>query len=105
MQLSLASTANPPDQMTTPLTTDPPSTSVDLSASPTTQDQLRDALRSNQQLRQEIQLLASAWYNQNRRHMYDNASASRGKAALDPRSFLGKQRMVVDDVMIGKPSS
>src|SRR5580698_8006209 len=105
MQLSLASATNPPDQMTTPPTTDPPPTSVELSASPTTQDQLGDALRSNQQLRREIQLLASAWYDQNQRHMYDNASTPRGKVALEPRSFLGKQRRVVEDVMIGKPSS
>jgi len=105
MQLSLASTTNPDDQVTTPLTIDPPPASVQVSASPTMQDQLEDALQSNQQLRREIQLLASAWYDQNQRHMYDNASAPRGKVAPEPRSFLGKQRRVVEDVMIGKPSS
>jgi hypothetical protein len=104
MQLSLASASRSQDETTIQPAAAPATPSVEQIALPTTQDQLEVALRSNQQLRRETQLIASAWYDQNQRRVYEDASAPRSRPLPEPRSFLGKQRRVVEDVMIGKSS-
>jgi hypothetical protein len=53
--------------------------------------------------------MASAWYDQNARLMGNSVgmSMARGRgrpAQQEPRSFLGRQRKVVEGVMVGRSS-
>jgi len=100
-QLSSASGSQPPETTEAP-PPPPPAPTIPDTAPPIQQDRLDELSRENQYLRRELELVASAWYDQQRRYMNSNASVSRGRPTPEPRSFLGKQRRVVEDVMIGK---
>ena len=65
---------------------------------------LEEALLQKGNLERELQLMASAWYDQNNRLMSNtaNASMSRGRPPTEPKSFLGRQRRLVETIMTGK---
>jgi len=64
----------------------------------------QEAVRQNANLERELQLMASAWYDQNTRLMSNTVSTSmyRGRPPPEPRSFLGKQRRLIDGVLTGR---
>lgn len=55
-------------------------------------------------LERELQLMASAWYDQNTRLISNTVgiSISRGRPPPEPKGFLGRQRRLVDGVLIGR---
>jgi hypothetical protein len=65
---------------------------------------LHEAFAQKANLERELQLMASAWYDQNSRLMSDTVSMSmsRGRPPPEPRSFLGRQRKAVDIVLTGR---
>jgi len=99
-QLSSTPTPETPDIIATSSLPADPAQQAPVPLQP---DQLDETLQENLHLRRENRLMASAWYDQNRRLMNSNISVSRGRPMPEPRSFLGRQRKVVEDVMIGKP--
>jgi hypothetical protein len=64
----------------------------------------QEAIRQKANLERELQLMASAWYDQNTRLMSNavNTSMHRGRPPPEPRSFLGKQRRLIDGVLTGR---
>jgi hypothetical protein len=64
----------------------------------------QEAVRQKANLERELQLMASAWYDQNARLMSNtvNTTMYRGRAPPEPRSFLGKQRRLIDGVLTGR---
>jgi hypothetical protein len=80
--------------------------------SETGQDQMKleshkrfqEAIRQKANLERELQLMASAWYDQNTRLMSNavNTSMHRGRPPPEPSSFLGKQRRLIDGVLTGR---
>jgi hypothetical protein len=64
----------------------------------------QEAIRQKVNLERELQLMASAWYDQNTRLMSNavNTSMHRGRPPSEPRSFLGKQRRLIDGVLTGR---
>ncbi|KPI35761.1 uncharacterized protein AB675_1277 [Cyphellophora attinorum] len=52
-------------------------------------------------LRRELDLMTSAWYEQNRRIASSGMVTLRNRASPEPRSFLGRQRKMVDAVALG----
>jgi len=66
---------------------------------------LQEILALNENLRRELRLMTSAWYDQNSRLMSNGALMMRGRASAEPRSFLGKQRKAVEKVLLGTGGS
>lgn len=70
--------------------------------SPDSESKLDEALRLNENLRRELRLMMSAWYEQSLRLASSSGSATtRLHAVPEPRSFLGKQRKVVNALTFG----
>lgn len=65
---------------------------------------LEEALLQKVNLERELQLMASAWYDQNNRLMSNtvNVSMSRGRPPPEPKSFLGRQRRLVETALTGR---
>lgn len=53
-------------------------------------------------LKREITLMASAWYDQSTRLIGNPGQFSRGRQGLEHRSLLGRQRRLVGDVVMGR---
>jgi hypothetical protein len=96
---SMANTASTASDVPPPATTSAPS---DLS--PESDIPLEEALTQKANLERELQLMASAWYDQNNRLMSNTVSVamSRGRPPTEPKSFLGRQRKLVDSVLTGR---
>lgn len=62
---------------------------------------LEDTLQLNENLRRELKLVTSAWYEQNIRLASSGALPLRTRGQPEPRSFLGKQRRAVETVVLG----
>jgi hypothetical protein len=62
---------------------------------------LKEALSQKENLERELQLMASAWYEQNSRLLSNTVGVPtpRGRPPPEPRSFLGKQRRLVDGIL------
>lgn len=77
------------------------------------QSKLSELLQTNENLKREIKLMTSAWYEQNQRIAASSASGGAavslmrskmgrtGGGVEEPRSFLGRQRRVIDNVVLG----
>ena len=65
------------------------------------ESQLEEARRTNSNLQRELRLMTSAWYEQNRRIGSGGVISIRSRGGAEPRSFLGKQRGLVDVVALG----
>src|SRR5271154_6230396 len=64
-------------------------------------DRLEQTLQMNRNLERELRLMASAWHDQNVR-LLSSATSSRSQPAREHKSFLGKQRRIVQDALVGK---
>ena len=53
-------------------------------------------------LQREVALMASAWYDQNTRLIGNPGQFGRGRAGQESRSFLGRQRRMVGDLVMGR---
>lgn len=62
---------------------------------------LEAAVRLNENLRRELDLMTSAWYVQNTRQASGGMVPLRIRASPEPKSFLGKHRKMVDVVALG----
>ena len=62
---------------------------------------LEVAMRSNENLRRELNLMTSAWYEQSRRIASGGMVALRVRTSPEPKSFLGKHRKAVEAVALG----
>ena len=65
------------------------------------ESQLDDALRKNANLERELRLIASAWYDQQNRVASGGMIGIRSRGGAEPKSFLGKQRSLIDVVALG----
>jgi chromosome segregation ATPase len=63
--------------------------------------QLEATLRLNANLQRELNLVTSAWHEQNRRFASGGMVTLRTRASPEPRSFLGKHRKMIDVVALG----
>ncbi|KAI9879034.1 MAG: hypothetical protein M1823_006881, partial [Watsoniomyces obsoletus] len=63
--------------------------------------QLEATLRLNANLHRELDLVTSAWHEQNRRFASGGMVTLRTRASPEPRSFLGKHRKMIDIVALG----
>jgi hypothetical protein len=90
---SAASAPEPPTETTRTAT--PPA------ASPSSHLKLEEALDLNRNLDRELRLMTSAWYEQNSRILSNGVLLSKRRPSTEPQSFLGKQRRVVEHVMLG----
>jgi hypothetical protein len=86
----------------------PPSTTSSETVQPDvgleSNSRFQEAIIEKANLERELQLMASAWYDQNTRLMSNTVSTStyRGRPPPEPRSFLGKQRRLIDGVLTGR---
>lgn len=72
------------------------------SPSPTTDSKLQEALLLNENLQRELKLMASAWYDQSLRMANNGVLMTGGHPVPELQSFLGRQRKVAENVMLGK---
>ena len=70
-------------------------------SNPEPDSRLDEALSQKANLERELELMASAWYDQYSRLMSNTVSVSmsRGRPPTEPKSFLGRQRRLVDSVL------
>jgi protein HOOK3 len=95
-----ASTVPAEDRPPTP----PPKDEEPRAASPTPSEAERDieaAGRVIKNLRRELDLVTSAWYEQNRRIASSGMATLRNRASPEPKSFLGRQRKTVEAIALG----
>ena len=93
--------ATPKEEMPPP---PPPKDTEPRVPSPTPSEaetQLEAAHRLNDNLLRELDLMTSAWYEQNKRIASGGMVALRTRASPEPKSFLGKHRKIVDAVALG----
>lgn len=103
---SLQSTAAKPTQGSATISA-PPSVTPSLLASAqssSSETKLDEARILNENLKRELRLMTSAWYNQNSRLLSSGALISRARPSLNAQSFLAKQRKLVGNVMLGQSS-
>lgn len=62
---------------------------------------LEAASRMIKNLQRELDLMTSAWYEQNKRIANSGMATLRTRASPEPKSFLGKQRKMVDMIALG----
>lgn len=92
-----------PPQPATP----PPPSKTDLSRDErdALENQLEDSEKLVENLKRELKLMTSAWYEQNSRVMQGQMPTGRSNnGGRPPASFLGKARRDVGDIMLGSPS-
>ena len=93
--------ATPKEETPPPL---PPKDTEPRVPSPTPSEaetQLEAAHRLNDNLLRELDLMTSAWYEQNKRIASGGMVALRTRTSPEPKSFLGKHRKIVDAVALG----
>ena len=72
------------------------------SLSPSEEDsQLEAAMKANTNLKRELNLMTSAWYEQQKRIASGGMMSIRSRTSPEPKSFLGRQRKLVDPVVLG----
>jgi protein HOOK3 len=65
--------------------------------------QLEDSEKVVENLKRELKLMTSAWYEQNSRMMQGQMQSGRRDTGRAPASFLGRARRDVGEVMLGSP--
>ena len=75
-----------------------PSTPMDSSL----EERLEKELQEKANLQLELRLMQSVWYKLQQRQLGGGVAMNRGRATPDPKGFLGRQRMALEEVMIGK---
>lgn len=63
--------------------------------------QLDAAVRMNENLRRELDLMTSAWYVQNMRQASGGMISLRTRTSPEPKSFLGRKRKALEAVALG----
>ena len=84
--------------------TPPPKDAEPRAPSPTPSEaetNLEAAVKKNKNLERELDLITSAWYEQNKRIANSGMATLRTRASPEPVSFLGRQRKTVELIALG----
>ena len=103
-QPAAAEVATPPPKEESPEPTPQPTEPRERAPSltPSEEDtQLEAALKANTNLKRELNLMTSAWYEQQKRIVSGGMMSIRNRSSPEPRSFLGRQRKLVDPIVLG----